>query len=267
MCGMMRALTLALVVAVSSAAAAQPLHGFVEREVVYTGGPYDKEVFRYRLRPPSKVEEGKSYPLILFLHGAGERGSDNKKQMLHFPELWRNERHAAAYDCFVLAPQCREGRKWVDIPWSTKTSVPLPKEPSHDMRAALLAYDKTLKEHPVDRDRIYLTGLSMGGYGAWYLAARHPDRWAAVVPVCGGGPESDAARLKDVKLWAWHGDEDRSVPVERSRGMVAAIKKAGGKPRYTELKGVGHGSWVQAYGKGGALAWMFEQAKAQISDR
>ena len=243
---------------VAMAAQAQTVHGFEERKVIYTGGEYDKEVFRYRLRKPRKVEKGARYPLILFLHGAGERGHDNKKQMRHFPELWGKRGYAEAYDCFILAPQCRTGRKWVSVPWDGIESEPLPKRPSHQMQAALMALDRTLKEHPVDRDRLYLTGLSMGGYGSWYLAARFPKRFAAVAPICGGGPVESAARLKELPLWAWHGDQDRAVPVERSRRMVAAIRKAGGRPRYTELEGVGHNSWDKAYQLDGVLPWMFK---------
>lgn len=250
-----------LFVALAPAARAQPLHGFVEKQVTYTGGEYDEEVFKYRLRTPSKVEKGKTYPLILFLHGAGERGDDNRAQMRHFPELWRRAEFAKKFDAFVVAPQCRKGKKWVEIPWSTTRSTPLPKEPSDQMAVALLALEKTLKEHPVDRRRLYLTGLSMGGYGSWYLAARHPERFAAVGPICGGGPEAQAAKLVGLPLWAWHGDEDRAVPVERSRKMIAAIRKAGGKPKYTELAGVGHGSWVQAYHPDALLPWMFRQRR------
>ena len=241
-----------------AAAPAQPIHGFAEHQVTYTGGDYQDEVFRYRLRVPSKIEPGKRYPLILFLHGAGERGDDNKKQMRHFPELWGNKAYADAYDCFVLAPQCRINKKWVAIPWSRGGSAPLPKDPSHQMKAALMALDRTIKQHPVDQDRVYLTGLSMGGYGSWYLAARFPKRFAAVAPICGSGPVNSAARLKDVPLWTWHGDQDRAVPVECSRRMVAAIRKAGGRPKYTELKGVAHNCWGKAYAPDGVLPWMFK---------
>ncbi|MAB87927.1 MAG: phospholipase [Planctomycetes bacterium] len=253
--------SLLLVFVVSTIAAAQPIHGFVEKQVAYTGGAYKDEVFRYRLRSPSTVEKGKRYPLVFFLHGAGERGDDNEKQMRHFPELWGKSEYAKAFDCFVLAPQCRVDKRWVEVPWGDGPSLPLPKEPSHQMRAALLAYEATLKAYPIDEDRIYLTGLSMGGYGTWYLAARYPGRFAAVAPICGGGPEARAAAFKDVKLWAWHGDEDRAVPVSRTRRMIAAIKKAGGKPRYTELEGVKHDSWVQAYRPRAVLPWMFKQKR------
>ncbi len=115
---------------------------------------------------------------------------------------------------------------------------------------------------PVDPARIYLTGLSMGGYGSWELAERMPERFAAVAPVCGGGDETKADRLAALPIWAWHGDADTAVPVERSRRMIAAIERAGGKPKYTELAGVGHESWTAAYhGPHNLLAWLFAQSK------
>jgi len=130
------------------------------------------------------------------------------------------------------------------------------------MRAVWLAVHDLLEREPIDPDRVYLTGLSMGGYGAWDLAARHPERFAAVVPVCGGGDPAQADRLRDLPIWVWHGDRDRSVPVEQSRRMVEALRRAGSAVRYDELPGVGHGSWKQAYGAGGAIDWMFAQRRS-----
>src|SRR5205085_8289835 len=135
-------------------------------------------------------------------------------------------------------------------------------EPTAQMQVALQALRDTLKNYPVDTKRIYLTGLSMGGYGSWDLATRHSDWFAAVAPICGGGDESQAAKLKNIPIWAWHGDADDAVPVERSRKMIEAIKAAGGMPKYTELKGVGHNSWTAAYtDANGVIPWMFEQRK------
>jgi predicted peptidase len=123
--------------------------------------------------------------------------------------------------------------------------------------------DEVTAKNLIDPARVYLTGLSMGGYGAWELAERMPERFAALVPVCGGGDEAQASRLVGLPIWAWHGDEDTAVPVERSRRMIAAIEEAGGTPHYTELKGVGHDSWTAAYsGPDSVLPWMFEQVKA-----
>lgn len=236
---------------------------FEEQQVTYTGGEYKDEVFKYRLLKPAKVEDGKKYPVVLFLHGAGERGVDNARQLQYLPAQMGQPEWLAKYPCFLIAPQCRPDRKWVEVPWGDKKSVKHG-EPSDQMCVVMQILDKVLKENPVDLDRIYLTGLSMGGYGSWDLAMRMPERFAALVPVCGGGDESNAAKLVKLPVWAWHGDADNAVPVERSRMMIEAIRKAGGQPRYTELKGVGHNSWMPAYDNPeGVVPWMFEQKNAK----
>ncbi len=115
-------------------------------------------------------------------------------------------------------------------------------------------------QHPIDPERVYLTGLSMGGFGCWSLAAKEPNLFAAVVPICGGGNPTWAKRLIDVPIWAVHGDADETVPVKQSRTMIAAIREAGGQPIYTQLNGVEHDSWTQTYRDPyGVLSWMFEQ--------
>ena len=120
--------------------------------------------------------------------------------------------------------------------------------------------EDVVKEFPIDKNRMYLTGISMGGYGSWDLAVRQPDRWAAVVPICGGGNPEKASKVVRVPVWAVHGDADPAVPVEESRKMIAAIKAAGGDPKYTEYPGVAHDSWTQTYADPtGVVAWMFEQ--------
>ncbi|MFM7076434.1 MAG: dienelactone hydrolase family protein [Planctomycetaceae bacterium] len=113
----------------------------------------------------------------------------------------------------------------------------------------------------MDTDRIYLTGLSMGGYGAWDMAARMPDRFAALLPVCGGGDEATAAKLVGLPVWCFHGDADTAVPVGRSRAMIEALRAVGGDPRYSELAGVGHDAWTPAYRDRAVLEWLFEQRR------
>ena len=118
-----------------------------------------------------------------------------------------------------------------------------------------------MQDEPVDPDRVFLTGLSMGGYGTWDLAARMPDRFAAILPICGGGDIATATRIARLPIWCFHGDADDAVPVERSRQMIAAVKAAGGKPRYSELPGVGHDSWTPAYRDPAVLEWLFDQSR------
>jgi predicted peptidase len=217
--------------------------------------------FRYRLLRPVKVEPGKTYPLVLFLHGAGERGSDNLAQLKYLPTWLAEPEWRERYPCYVVAPQCRADHRWAPYDWSDKQSSPLAPEPTGDLAAAVAAVDAVLAAEPIDPARIYLTGLSMGGYGAWELVARMPQRFAAVAPICGGGDESQARKLVGLPIWCFHGADDKVVPVARSRSMVAAIKAAGGDSKYTELMGVGHDSWTPAYRESGLLDWLFQQRR------
>jgi predicted peptidase len=164
------------------------------------------------------------------------------------------------FPCFVIVPQCRNGRQWVNAAWGDRQSTPLADQPSDNLQMASAVLDQSLKTLPVDSNRIYLTGLSMGGYGSWELAMRRPKVFAAVAPVCGGGDESQAARLKGLPIWAAHGDADRVVWPDRSRRMVEAVKQAGGHARYTEYSGVGHNSWTGFYADTeGVVPWLFRQ--------
>ncbi len=242
---------------------------FEVQTLEFTGGKYTKEPFQYLLLMPLEMKEGENYPLVLFLHGAGERGNDPAKNLRHFPELMGGQEHRKKFPCFVIAPQCRSGEQWVEVPWSTKKSTPLAKEPSVMLQMAMAVLDHSLKELPVDKSRVYLTGLSMGGYGSWELAMRRPKQFAAVAPICGGGDETQAAKLVETPLWAAHGEADTAVPVERSRDMVTAIKAAGGKVvNYVEYPKVGHNSWVYAYrDPDGLLPWMFKQRRKPSGDK
>jgi predicted peptidase len=257
----------ALLMTIASLLAAEPVpddvvQAYEDRQITYTGGPYQDEVFHYRLLKPAKLEPGKKYPLVLFMHGAGERGDDNVLQLMYLPTWLADAAMREKYNCFVLVPQCR-AKRWWTIPRALRKDKDAdPYDPATaDIGVAEALLEKTLAEEPIDQQRIYLTGISMGGYGSWALAAKHPDRFAAVAPVCGGGSTSTAAQLKDIPLWVFHGGADPVVPPDQSRQMIEAIKQAGGNPQYTEFEGVGHDSWTPAYRESGLLEWMFEQAK------
>jgi predicted peptidase len=233
---------------------------FEERSVSVRQGA-DPIEFRYRLLRPQTVVTGMRYPLILFLHGAGERGDDNRKQLAYLPRWMAEPAMRKRHPCFVVAPQCRMDERWVDVSWADEKSTPQAAEPTTDLRAAIAALEAVLRGEPVDPDRVYLTGLSMGGFGTWDLAARMPDRFAALLPICGGGDERTAATFAKRPLWCFHGDADTAVPVERSRSMIAALEAAGGRPKYSELKGVGHNSWTKAYRDPAVIDWLFEQRR------
>ncbi|MBL7133798.1 MAG: dienelactone hydrolase family protein [Phycisphaerae bacterium] len=203
----------------------------------------------YRLFEP-KQKPGTKYPLVIFLHGAGGRGKDNKKQIhdvIVGPCVWALPANQAKHPCFVLAPQ--SSGAWA---WSGRM-VPVAKS----------LIDKIVRDNPVDASRIYLTGLSMGGYGTWSLLAAYPDFFAAGLPVCGKGDPSKAPALvkHKVAVWAFHGAKDRLVSADGSRDMIAAIRKAGGKPKYTEYPDVGHNSWEGAYTDPNLVEWTFAQRR------
>jgi len=212
----------------------------------------------YRLLKPPKVGEGKKYPLVVFLHGAGERGTDNEKQLIHgVPQFVAN---IDKYPCFLIAPQCPEGKRWVEVDWSADSHTQ-PKEPGEVGRLTLALIEKSIRELPVDPKRVYLTGLSMGGFGTWDLVARRPELFAAAVPVCGGADEATAPTIKTIPIWAFHGAKDTVVKPARSRNMIAALKKAGGKPKYTVYPDVGHDSWNNAYRDPELFKWLFARKK------
>lgn len=212
----------------------------------------------YRLLRPETIEPGKKYPLVLFLHGAGERGEDNAKQLIHgVPEFAKPE-NRKAYPCFLIAPQCPEFRKWVEVDWSAAAHAQ-PDNPSEPMKLTLGLIGQLARELPIDARRIYVTGLSMGGYGTWDVVARHPNLFAAAVPICGGGDENTAARFAQLPIWVFHGAKDMGVKPERSRKMIAALEKAGGKPKYTEYPNEGHASWIPAYRDPALHQWLFAQ--------
>jgi predicted peptidase len=213
--------------------------------------------FRFRLLKPDRIEPDKQYPVVLFLHGAGERGDDNKTQLRFLPELLATPEYRRKFPCFVVAPQCRTGKWWV-------VRGPDKKGVGEQMKMAEGVLAQVLHQHPVDPRRVYLTGISMGAFASWNLAVRHPDWFAAVVPIAGGGDPSMAAALVDVPVWAVHSADDKLVPAGLSRAMVAAIRQAGGTPKYTELDGFGHESWMPAYeDPKGVLPWMFEQVNGR----
>jgi predicted peptidase len=218
------------------------------------------EKLSYRLLKPKDYDPNKKYPLVLFLHGAGERGDDNAKQLVHGMNDFASDEIMAKYPAFVIAPQCPNNAKWVEVDWGARTHK-APEKPSRALRLTMEAIEALQKEFSIDASRRYITGLSMGGYGTWDAAERMPDFWAAAAPVCGGGDVDNAKKLSKLPIWAFHGDQDTAVKPERSRDMIAAIKAAGGEPKYTEYPGVGHNSWSATYSNPEFYAWLFAQAR------
>lgn len=235
--------------------------GFLDRTVTVSGVSY-----RYQVFVPADFSKKKSWPVVLFLHGSGERGNDGLIQtdvgIGHAIRL-KNSR----FPFIVVMPQCRENKIWGDAVMEAQ---------------ALAALDASIKEFHGDRNRVYLTGLSMGGYGTWEIGAAYPERFAALIPICSGllplkdmpelyvalpadakgnDPYAEIARrVANTPIWIFHGDADQSVPVTEARHMAEALKAVNAKFKYTEYPGVGHNSWDNAYAEPDLFPWMLEQS-------
>lgn len=222
---------------------------------------HEETVLPYRLLLPDDYDEKESYPLILFLHGAGERGTDNETQMKNVFQKISNKNRGA----ILVAPQCDPDNQWVDTPWAEGAySVDAVPE-SNELQAVMALLENIQENYSVDKTRIYATGLSMGAFGVWDLMIRHNDVFAAGVACCGGGDPSKGELLKDTPMFVFHGDADPTVPVEGSRDTVNAIKEAGGElVFYKEYPGYPHGIWDIAFEEIGLFDQLMEY---RLSDR
>lgn len=200
----------------------------------------------YLLYLPQEYEEGSTWPLVVYLHGAGSRGHD--------PELLRREWlpgqivQGKQFNFILLSPQCP-----ANSGWSPKLVVGLIEHISSSLS--------------VDRKRVYLTGYSMGGYGTWATASYDPGRFAAIAPLCGGGDVEQAERLKNIPIWAFHGDKDNVVPLEASQAMVDAVMKCGGQVKFTEFLGAGHDIAAMTYQNQEFCKWLLAQRRSHSLKR
>ena len=210
----------------------------------------------------TKLGEGKTPAMVVFLHGAGERGKDNKAQLRHGvsdPLTWIQKNNESAV---VVAPQCNKGVWWANASnVRSPEGAKLAKETSMMLTMVFEVVDRLAKENQVDPKRIYITGLSMGGFGTFASVGRRPDFFAAAIPVCGGGDPATAGRMKKVPFRVYHGDADSVVPVACSRVMVKALKEAGADVELTEYPGVRHDSWTKTYKNDEVWKWLFGQNK------
>lgn len=222
-------------------AAQRPTTGFLLRTFKDDAGDH-----KYTIFVPHHYTPAKKWPVILFLHGAGERGRDGllPTTIGIGPIIHQRE---ANFPFVVVFPQCEDMHGRLLKGWSTDTA---------DGARGLKILEQVEKDYSIDPKREILTGWSMGGYGAWEWAANAPERWLSVVPVSAGGDKAWGEKLKNVPIWAWHGAKDRSVRVERSREMIEAVRAAGGNPRYTEVADGDHDVWMQAYDDDQLYSWM-----------
>jgi predicted peptidase len=216
------------------------------------------DVLLYRFLEPEQLADNQNYPLVIFLHGAGERGDDNLAQLKHgLSELCTAERRKQ-FPCFVIAPQCPPGQRWADIDW-TKPEVQAPSKISRSLELTFEVVDRLISELPIDPTRIYITGLSMGGYGSWDALSRRPGFFAAAMPICGGGDPATADAIRHIPIACFHGELDKAVSPDKSRKMIEALRKSGATPIYVEYPGVGHDSWTQTYAEDKNWSWLFNQ--------
>ncbi len=236
--------------------------GFLNRKVTVGGLEY-----KYQVYVPADWTNDHAWPVILFLHGAGERGADGLVQTdVGLAHAIR--KNVERFPAIVVIPQCQKGIWWPDPGMENQ---------------ALAALDAEMSEFHGDPDRVYLTGLSMGGYGTWAMAAQFAGRWAAIAPICGGiklpsgvqdssRPAQDASvdvyaaaakKIGKTPAWIFHGDADPLVPVVESRRMVIALKANGGDVHYSEYADVGHNSWDKAYADADFVKWLFAQKRVQ----
>lgn len=251
---MKRAIILAVFVFCSGLIFSQVNSNFPEfkKEVFSNSG---KETLPYRLLYPKNYQKDRKYPLVLFLHGAGSQGDDNETQLGEIPQMLINAADGEQYSCFVLAPQCPKTDAWVWFPqYPLCTSA---KEPSKATRLTLELIDVLNEKLKIDRDRIYVTGLSLGGEGTFDIITRRTHFFAAAVPVCGIADSGKAELMKSTPLWIFHGEQDDINSADYSRNVVKALNKLGVSPIYTEYKGVKHDSWTRAYQEPELLKWMF----------
>lgn len=214
----------------------------------------------YRMFVPEETPRS----LILFLHGAGERGTDNQKQIAYnnqFLHRYINSDYVKTHPAVILAPQCPEEMLWCQRPWAEGSYHGLPEE-SAPLNSVVQLCKETIAKYNLDPAHSVVTGISMGGFGTWDLISRHPGMFFKAIPVCGGGSikKEDVQRIVNsgVQIWTFHGNADDIVPVQGTRNMVGAIQKEGGQVRYTEYNGVMHGSWEPAYNEKDLLVWIFD---------
>ena len=212
----------------------------------------------YRLFIPNDYTSTTSYPIVMYLHGGAGAGNDNLKQISGGNEkgthIWITAENQLNNPCFVVAPQLLSFYRWND-PNSSNLSV--------YAQLAIELLETLLKDYKIDPDRVYLTGQSRGGYGTWDVIVKRPDLFAAAIPLCGGGDPGAVKNIRHLPIWAFHGAIDTTVPVEKSREMVEALKKIGGNIKYIEYPEVGHSVWHKAYLEPELIPWLFNQKRGK----
>ena len=242
-----------------SACSAQTLRTVEQREKIFVAKTFRNargETLLYRLFTPQNYHPKQKYPLVLYLHGGGGRGADNIKQIDggngYLIDLFTSNETQSRYASFVVAPQSPMQEGWIEYDSIT---------PTRQLRLVYEMIGEMLRTYSIDSARIYVAGQSMGGFGTFAIISEYPNTFAAGVALCGGGDPAKVSRLVKTPIWDFHGAKDEAVPVERSRTITAAIKKAGGQARYTEYADVDHLIWPKVVKETELLPWLFAQRR------
>ncbi|QLE02251.1 dienelactone hydrolase family protein [Galbibacter sp. BG1] len=228
----------------------------------------DGDTLRYRIMLPKNFSEDKKYPLVLFLHGAGERGNDNESQLTHGSSLFASEENREKYPAVVIFPQCPKNDYWsnADVDRSddgVKLVFHDDKEATKPMALTMQLLQQFLDKSFIKKDQVYAIGLSMGGMGTFEILSRKPETFAAAIPICGGGSEEAVTKYVDTPLWIFHGAQDNVVNPMYSIKMVSALLKAGGHPKFTLFDDANHNSWDPAFSQPDFLSWLFSHQRTQ----
>ena len=221
----------------------------------------------YRILYPEHYDTTQTYPLILFLHGAGERGNDNTRQLTNGAKLFLKPDNRQNFPCIVVMPQCPADGYWSSVKMDRSTSpftldFDYSREPTPALTAALSLFRQLANSEHVDYKRLYIIGLSMGGMGTFEAVYRNPNLFAAAIPICGGGDTVRYnRRVKKLPFRVFHGDKDAVVGVSNSQAMVRRLKQVKARVQYTEYRGVNHNSWDNAFAEPDLLPWLFSKKR------
>lgn len=232
---------------------------FEKREFISKDG----DILLYRIMFPLNYDKTKKYPLVLFLHGAGERGNDNTIQLMHGSKLFTDKKNIKRYPAIVVFPQCTSGKWWSNMvaEENYRWNFVLLEKPVMQMQLVIGMLDYLEKSEAVDKNREYVMGLSMGGMGTFEILCYQPKRFAAAVPICGAHETKYANKYKNIPMWIFHGRIDQVVPAVFSRDIYAKLKQLGANVKYTEYPKVNHNSWDHAFAEPDLLKWIFSNSR------
>ncbi|MDR3694277.1 prolyl oligopeptidase family serine peptidase [Mucilaginibacter sp.] len=248
-----------------------PAFTFAQSNKAFESGSYiaKSDTMPYRILFPLNFDPAKKYPLIFVLHGAGERGKDNEAQLKYGPKLFLNDTIRAKYPAIVVYPQCPANGFWSNVKMENDSATKKTKfiflvdaPPTRSMQTLLAMVDEFLEKPYIDKHKVYVGGLSMGGMGTFEIIGRRPNIFAAAFAMCGGDNTLNAKKYaKKVPVWVFHGEKDSIVPYSHSESIVAAIKQEGGMPRYTLYTNDDHNCWDDAFAEPDFMPWLFSHSK------